>query len=92
MSSTTPENYHAWFSQQQKSLLRQSYNKDKKSTISNLGILFFQIILIGFRTHIINGKEIEITEISKKMTNHGERFIDSKYLGNVVKWVRSIYQ
>jgi len=79
MSSTTPENYHAWFSQQQKSLLRQSYNKDKKSTISNI-----------YLTE--DGKEIEITEINKKMTNHGERFIDSKYLGNVVKWVRSIYQ
>ena len=80
MSSIAPQILNAWFSQQQKSHQGpQPYNnKDKKYPISNI-----------YLTE--DGKEIEITEVNKKMTNHGERFVDSKYLGTVVKWVRSIY-
>lgn len=39
-----------------------------------------------------NGKEVEVTEVSSNEYNdHPMRFLDSRYIGKVVKWVRAEY-
>lgn len=36
-----------------------------------------------------NGKEVEVTEVSSNEYNdHRKRFLDSIYIGKVVKWLR----
>ena len=75
---TNHDIYHAWFSQTQKEILERIEER-KKGPISNIYLS-------------LDGIENEITEVSKKMSNHNERFSDSQYLGKVSKWIRSIYQ
>ena len=78
----TQDIYHAWFSKKQKGLrvdLKNKYNDNhKRNTKSNIYLS-------------LDGIEVEITEVNKKMTNHSERFSDSQYLGKVSKWIKGIY-
>ena len=78
----TQDIYHAWFSKKQKELrvdLKSKYNDiHKRNTKSNIYLS-------------LDGIEVEITEVNKKMTNHSERFSDSQYLGKVSKWIKGIY-
>jgi hypothetical protein len=78
---TTPEIYYAWFSKKQKEISgekRYYNNNQRKQTKSNIYLS-------------LDGREVEVTEVSTEMTNHSERFSDSQYLGKVSKWIRSIY-
>lgn len=77
----SPEIYHAWFSQKQKEVKNgEGYinNNQRRQTKSNI---YFSL----------DGREVEVTEVSREMSNHSERFSDSQYLGKVSKWIRSIY-
>ena len=69
---------HAWFSQKQKEIL-YSIKRDK---------------YVKPHTHIyltLDGKEVEVTEVSVTKREHEKYFSDSVYLGQVKKWVRSKY-
>ena len=80
----SPEIYHAWFSQKQKEISggKRYFNNNqrgqKKQTKSSIYLS-------------LDGREVEVTEVSREMSNHSERFSDSQYLGKVSKWIRSIY-
>ena len=78
----SPEIYHAWFSQKQKEIKEEkrygNHNNQRRQTKSNIYLS-------------LNGREVEVTEVSREMSNHSERFSDSQYLGKVSKWIRSIY-
>ena len=89
MTDKSAKLYHAWFSQKQKDVRFEKKDillpcRDKvckvqhKRPISNIYITE-------------DDKEIEITEVSLEFSNHKQRFQDSEYRGQVVKWVRSIY-
>ena len=81
MQNTTK---YAYYSEKQEntSYLLKSYNNKK--------IVKYNIYLVkkdGLE------KEVKVTEVmrSKEVNPHAERFDDSVYMGEVVRWVRCVY-
>jgi hypothetical protein len=75
---------YAYYSEKQEntSYLLKSYN-DKKIVKYNI----YVVKKDGLE------KEVKVTEVlrSKEAEPHAERFDDSVYMGEVVRWVRSVY-
>jgi len=90
MTDKSAKLYHAWFSQKQK-----GNDNDIKGPIkypcrnNTCKVQHKRPISSIYITE--DGKEIEITEVCEKFSNHKQRFQDSEYRGKVVKWVRAIY-
>jgi hypothetical protein len=72
--------FHAWFSQKQK----QINSKMCFDTVSKQDKNSHSCIYLTD-----DGKEVEITEVSRTFFDHSKNFKDSKYLGKVVKFLRS---
>ena len=76
------KHYHAYFSQKQKKIAPRIYNREEKQLYKKAHTNIYLTV---------DGKEVEITEVSEKGLNHKKYFTDSIYLGIVTKWFRCHY-